>query len=41
MRVHEVRFVKDSTVPASKYTFSYGDGNNNHKLGTGLVVRGH
>jgi hypothetical protein len=36
--VQEVRWDRDVTEPASIYTFFYGEGNENHKLGTGFFV---
>jgi hypothetical protein len=32
--VHEVRWDRDGTEPAGKYTFFYGKGNENHEVGT-------
>jgi hypothetical protein len=32
--VQEVRWEGSGTVPAGKYTFFYGKGNENHELGT-------
>jgi hypothetical protein len=36
--VQEVRWEGSSTKPAGEYTFFYGKGNENHKLGTGFFV---
>jgi hypothetical protein len=36
--VQEVSLQGCSTEPAGEYTFFYGKGNENHKLGTGLFV---
>jgi hypothetical protein len=34
----EVRWDRDGTKPAEKYTFFYGKGNENHELGAGCLV---
>jgi exonuclease III len=36
--VQEVRWDRESTVTAGDYNFLYGTGNENHQLGTGLLV---
>jgi hypothetical protein len=36
--VLEVRWEGGGTEPAGEYTVFYGKGNENHELGTGLVV---
>jgi exonuclease III len=38
VRVQEVRWDKGSTERAEDYTFFYGAGNEDHQLGTGLLV---
>jgi hypothetical protein len=35
--VEEVRWDQDGTEPAGQYTFFYGNGNQNHELGTGIL----
>jgi hypothetical protein len=35
--VQEVRWEGGGTEPVRKYTFFYGKGNENHKLGTGFL----
>jgi hypothetical protein len=37
--VQEVRWDRGGTKPAGKYTFFYRNGNENHELGTGFLVR--
>jgi hypothetical protein len=34
----KVRWEGDCTEPAGEYTFLYGNGNENHELGTGFLV---
>jgi hypothetical protein len=36
--VQEVRWEGSGTEPAGEYIFFYGEGNENHELGTGFVV---
>jgi exonuclease III len=36
--VQEVRWDKGGTEPAGGYTFSYGNGNADHHLGTGFFI---
>jgi hypothetical protein len=38
MGVQEVRWEGGGTEPAGEYIFLYGEGNENHKLGTGFFV---
>jgi hypothetical protein len=38
VRVQEVRWDKGGTEPAGDYTFFYGNGNDDHHLGTGVFV---
>jgi hypothetical protein len=38
VRVQEVRWDRGDTEAAGEHTFSYGKGNKNHELGTGVVV---
>jgi hypothetical protein len=35
--VQEVRWDKEGTVNIGDYGFSYGEGNENHQLGTGFL----
>jgi hypothetical protein len=37
VRVKEVTWDRGGTEPASEYTFSYGNGNDNYELGTGFL----
>jgi hypothetical protein len=37
VRVQEVRWEGGGTEPAGKYTFFYGKGDENYKLGTGFL----
>jgi exonuclease III len=37
--VQEVRWEGGGTKPAGEYSFFYGNGNENHELGTGFLVR--
>jgi hypothetical protein len=37
VRVQEVRWDKEGTVGVEGYTFSYGEGNENHQMGTGFL----
>ena len=38
MGVQEVRWEKEGTEKAEDYSFLYGKGNENHRLGTGFFV---
>jgi hypothetical protein len=38
VRVWEVRWDGGGTEPAGEYTFFYGEGNENHELGTGFFI---
>jgi hypothetical protein len=38
VRVQEIRWVRGGTEQAGEYTCSYGKGNENRELGTGLFV---
>jgi hypothetical protein len=38
MGVQEVRWDRGGTESAGEYTYFYGKGNENHKVGTGFLV---
>jgi hypothetical protein len=37
VRLQEVRWDRGGTEPSGQYTFFYGEGNQNHELGTGFL----